>query len=365
MMRILLATGEEAVYRTVDELALGISSGVVTAAARFFDSASQGWQGIDSHPAYHRALARAALLVPDCDLDPLPLKAAAPTPEQADAKARIYQMFSLSAAELQAKRRPAWLLPGLAAIGGLAMVVSVLSVLRLRREPGPDRADQLASASASLPGRLPTGSQANPALTSVEAMRLAPINLNAHQVFAMEDAGRRLGDTATALGITALLHPARLTSPDSIRRTRSRLLTLRDLIAAYRAQQRSTAVAYRDTAAMLARTGFWSRVDQQEWKVFPSAMESASDAAQADTLLRILERLYTVLADQSASYRSASGRLVFRDSLRGAEYERLRNELSRLETSTDSVKSRELGALGVLRRAIRQPAPASAPPVLP
>lgn len=362
MMRILLATGEEAVFRTVDELALGISSGVVTAAARFFDSPSQGWRAIDAHPEYHQALARAALLVPASELDPLPLKSTAPAPQQPDAAARIYQMFSVSAAELQAKRRPTWLLPGLAAIAGLAMIVSVLSVLWVRRDAREDRAEPVAATSTSLPGRLPPTPQPGPSLSTVEAMRLAPVSLNSHQIFAMEAAGRQLGDSAMALGITGLLHPARLASPDSIRRTRNRLLTLRNLIAAYRAAQRSTAVAYRDTASMLARTGFWSRVDQQEWKVFPSAMEPAAEAARADSLLGKLERLYTILADQSASYRSASGRLVFRDPVRGAEYERLRAELSRFEITADSLNERPLSALGFLRRAISQPSFASPVP---
>lgn len=186
----------------------------------------------------------------------------------------------------------------------------------------------------------------------MEAMRLAPVNLNAHQVYAMEAAGRRLGDTALALGLVGLLQPVKLTSPDSVRRTRARLILLRDLIEHYRASQRNAAVAYRDSATMLARTGFWSRVDQQEWKVFASSMEPADDASAADSVLGALERVYTLLAEPEASYRTANGRLAFRDSTRGAEYERLRTWLSQYELSGDSAGQPPHSALGVLRRAI-------------
>lgn len=357
MLRILLADGEEAVFRTVDELALGISSGTVTASARYFDSPTQGWLAIDAHPEYHQALARAALLVPAADYEPLPVRPLAPLPgpDRASGRHRIYQMFSLSAAELQAKRRPAWLLPGLAAIAALAMVVSVLSVLWAGRSRGVEEVVHHAPLASRVPPQAVSSSATSPKFSTVEAMRLAPVNLNSHQVFAMEAAGRRLADTALALGITNLLHPARLTSPDSIRRTRSRLFTLRDLIATYRLAQRSAAVAYRDTVAMLTSTGFWSRIDQQEWKVFPSAMEPAAEAARADSLLGLLDRLYALLGDRNASYLGATGALAFKDPVREGEYERLRAILSRFEISPDSANDRPNSALGVLRNAISQP----------
>ena len=357
MMRILLGTGEEAVYRTVEELALGISSGVVTAAARFFDSPSQAWQSIETHPEYHQALARAALLVPASGYEPLP-HTPTPTPERPERVSgshRIYQMFSLSAAELQARRRPAWFLPAIAVMAGLAMLLSVVSLLWVRlRAPAArvERVTQLATIR-------PTDSPAGPSPTTVEAIRLAPVNLNSHQVYAMEAAGRRLGDTAVAYGLPGLLRESRLSSPDSVRQTRARLAAFRDQVSAYRASQRGTAAAYRDTAAMLTRTGFWSRVDQQEWKVFPSAAEPPAEAARADSLLGILQRLYDLLANQTGTYRSSSGRLMFRDSALRAEYGRLRAELSPFELAPDTSKGPPRSALGVLHQALRRPANAS------
>lgn len=360
MMRILLASGEEAVYRTVDELALGISSGTVTPTARFYDAPSQDWRSIDTHPEYHQALARAAMLVPVAALDPLPLKATAPgVDREAGGSHKIVQMFSVSAAELAAKRRPAWILPAFAGVAAIAMIASVLTVLRERSNPP---AHAVVDSPAPPPSRVSSSAaKVPPNSSSMEAMRLAPVNLNTHQVFAMEAAGRRLGDTALALGLTGLLHPGKLTSPDSVRRTRARLLQLRELIEHYRASQRNAAVAYRDTAAMLTRTGFWSRVDQQEWKVFPSSMEPAVDAASADSVLSALERVYTLLSEPEASYRTANGRLAFRDSSRGAEYERLRTWLSQYVLDGDSAGERPHSALGVLRRAISSTSPATRP----
>lgn len=363
MMRILLASGEEAVYRTVDELALGISSGTVTPTARYFDAPSQAWRAIDAHPDYHHAVAKAALLVPVASVESLPFKSSTPTPERAEPRGaahQIYQMFSVSAAELAAKRRPAWMLPALAGFAALAMLGSVLTVMRERTATPPAPLGTESTPPArSEPGPRLGGTYAS--ASTVEAMRLAPVNLNAHQAFAMEAAGRRLGDTALALGLVGLLHPARLTSPDSVRRTRSRLLLMRDLIAGYRSAQLNAAMAYRDTAAMLARTGFWSRIDQQEWKVFPSSMEPGEDAVAADSLLGALERVYTLLSDPDIDYRSGSGRPAFRDASHGAEYDRLRTWLSQYELPADSLGDRPHGALGVLRRAISHGIPRPVP----
>lgn len=350
MMRILLANGEEAVYRTVDELALGISSGMITAGARFFDTSSQGWRSIDAHPEYQEALARAALLVPAADLEPVPLlhqrQGDGPTPGQS--RQAIYQMFSLSGAELRARRRLAWLLPVAAGAAVIAAAVTIVSVVTRR---GSDVADSAQPATG--PTEKPSLVEARlPEDQTVEAMRLAPVNLNSHQVYAMEAAGRHLGDSAMTLGIAGFLRPVRLVSQDSLRRTRAQLQILRALIASYHAAQRGVAMAYRDTATMLARTGFWSRVDQQEWKVFPSPAEPSAEAAEADSLLGLLEQLCTVLAAPGRTYLDAAGRIAFRDSLRAAEYDRIMTSLRRYELPPDSLRNPPPTALGLLRRLI-------------
>ena len=52
MYRIRLTNGEESVYRTVDELARAVSSGVISPKAEVFHKSADRWLPIESHPDY-------------------------------------------------------------------------------------------------------------------------------------------------------------------------------------------------------------------------------------------------------------------------------------------------------------------------
>jgi hypothetical protein len=358
MLRILLASGEEAVYRTVDELAMGISSGMITAGARFFDLRAQDWRSIDFHPEYHEALARAATYTSPADSPPLLLGNGPQLANRPAAGHRIYQMFSQSAAELKARRRPAWVLPGLVALAAAILMASVVAVRGHQGGSPPVAEERL---SAEVPSRPVKSAIPLPPAASVEAMRLAPVSLNSHLAFAMASAGRRLADSATHLGIRRLLSEGKRAAADSVLHTRRMLGALRALVTEYRAAQRLTALAYRDTAQLLLRSGFWSRLDMEEWRLYPSSIESPAEAAQADTLLSTLDRLFALLQDQAGRYRLADGRLQFEDTAKGAEYERLRLALARYEGPADSAVVKPEGALAFLRGVIRNGSPAPAP----
>lgn len=56
MYRIEVAPGEETVFRTMEELAVGIRNGVVTPRSRIYHNASQKWLPIGLHPHYKKAL---------------------------------------------------------------------------------------------------------------------------------------------------------------------------------------------------------------------------------------------------------------------------------------------------------------------
>jgi hypothetical protein len=56
MYRIEVKPGEEAVFRTIEELATGIRNGFVTPRARIYHAASQKWLPIEFHPHYKKAL---------------------------------------------------------------------------------------------------------------------------------------------------------------------------------------------------------------------------------------------------------------------------------------------------------------------
>ena len=56
MYRIELAPGEVAVFRTIEELAVGVRNGVITPRARIYHAASEKWLPIEFHPHYKQAL---------------------------------------------------------------------------------------------------------------------------------------------------------------------------------------------------------------------------------------------------------------------------------------------------------------------
>lgn len=56
MYRIRLATGEEAVYRTVQELAAAVASGMVSPDAEVYHKAANRWLPINTHPDYRAAM---------------------------------------------------------------------------------------------------------------------------------------------------------------------------------------------------------------------------------------------------------------------------------------------------------------------
>jgi hypothetical protein len=56
MYRIELSPGEETVFRSIEELAVAIKRGVVTARARIYHNASQKWLPIQFHPHYKAAV---------------------------------------------------------------------------------------------------------------------------------------------------------------------------------------------------------------------------------------------------------------------------------------------------------------------
>jgi hypothetical protein len=89
MYRIEVAPGEETVFRTIEELAVGIRNGVITPRARIYHHASEKWLPIGLHPHYKKALdmpAASTASVPVTIATPIPtpsrLKAHPPAPRQ-------------------------------------------------------------------------------------------------------------------------------------------------------------------------------------------------------------------------------------------------------------------------------------------
>ncbi|HEX3232810.1 MAG TPA: hypothetical protein VHR41_01345 [Gemmatimonadales bacterium] len=91
MYRIELSPGEETVFRTIEELAIGVRNGVISPRARIYHNASQKWLPIEFHPHYKKAMeilnsktAPRAMAQPvpvGAGSGPLPAPILAPAPE--------------------------------------------------------------------------------------------------------------------------------------------------------------------------------------------------------------------------------------------------------------------------------------------
>jgi hypothetical protein len=75
MYRIELGPDDIGVFRSVEEMATGIKTGVITPNARIYHSASDKWLPIEFHPHYKRAREMAAGGVPPAPPTPVPVRA--------------------------------------------------------------------------------------------------------------------------------------------------------------------------------------------------------------------------------------------------------------------------------------------------
>jgi hypothetical protein len=90
MYRIELSPGEETVFRTIEELAIGVRNGVISPRARIYHHASEKWLPIEFHPHYKKAIESLASKTPPTSMArtvpvgagsaPLPAPILAPLP---------------------------------------------------------------------------------------------------------------------------------------------------------------------------------------------------------------------------------------------------------------------------------------------
>lgn len=330
MFRIRLASGEETVFRSVEELALGIQSGAISPEAEIYHSASQQWLPITSHPEYDRARARAATLAATTDAGPLPLPAlieAAGGPT-----VPIYQMFSRSAREIAERRRPRWVIPAASTVVGCALIAVVMLVL-VPEPPGADEAVRIAS-SAPHPSTAP--SHLAPILSeeSMLAARNAPYNLAGRFSRATDSTRRTLADSSRDIGLTLLTSPDRLRSEEGLQAGREALALFDSIVQGYRSRQHRLDSIYRDSASSLQAHGQWSRADLQEWRLRIPRMETPAEAARVDSIIEALDRLYALLLEQKGSVTITPIAVHFEDRKAGATYDGLRSALLRQTTIT-------------------------------
>ncbi len=347
MFRVRLASGEEAVFRSVEELALGITSGVVSEQAEIFHSKNQQWLPIARHPEYGAAQARAAALVAAAESEPSP-----PRPSEVGTGEpggpQVYQMFSYSARELAERRKPRWRQHAITAAAALLFLASLAIAFR----PGRSSSDGGVWKSRGQ-ADAPRATGGGDGSLTAQQLR-APYNLARRLTAAQAAATTDFEDSVSRLGLRDLMSPARLASPDSLRDNLARLARLRPAVAAYRGNLRRLWAAYKDTSETLTRSGAWDRLEAQEWLVRISTPEPRGDASHADQLLLVLERSFGLLATQAEPPRFSAGTIMLASDTAGLLYDQLRLDLRRLR-EVDAPGSRRIGPplrtlLGVIGR---------------
>lgn len=322
MFRIRFASGEEALFRTVDELADGIREGLVPATAQIFHAKSQQWLPIAVHPVYPHTAPSAASAAGE---GPQEAPGSSVRTEISGGTFQIYHMVSQSAIELEQRRRSQWLGPAVSLACGLVVVAGLTWIIVPGTTATSDTSRPLVAREMS--NIVPS----NPLSTqAVRGWANSPYSLAIRLARVGDSSALELATRARQLDLANLLAPERLGSPTRVQATRGALVSFEADLASHRAQERSRAAAYADSADMLAKSGAWNRTDIEEWGRRARPPESAADAARGDSLLVALDQLYALLFDQEGAYRINRDGVRFTSLAAGDQYGGVRTAIQRL-----------------------------------
>ena len=383
MYRIQLPSGEEAVYRTVEELAVGIHNGLVDDTALVFHHRTGAWLPIETHP--HFARARTLALAPPepeakASLVPGPVRpgggglpanppppaspseshpAAVPPAEPARGNSESFveslrradawehaveagtSAPNRSPAPAPATAAPGVRLPGTPGRRGPWLLVAVASALAsvagwLTLAPEPSRPLATATIEAGMTApatSAPPHSGGAPAAADSPATVSHRSRLPEHSGGAAgrpetyrasyHEARTRLVDEFDSIDFGRPFAASRIATLDSLRVARRRVAAARNVIAVYRGEE--------------------VRIDQRFGHPAPSLKESFSSARMADSLLLVIDSIYGLMEANSGRYRVRQGGVSFTDSLATTLYLRL---AAWLESRLGALR-RDNGALSV------------------
>jgi hypothetical protein len=379
MYRIRLSNGEEAVFRSIEELSLGIASGVIAPDAQIYHKKSDSWLPLRTHPDYKAAIEQRPIALEELEsaedvtsaaaedgspdpqlgaasegpvevagsesmpevrsLDDLPLEDTALT-------GAVLQMESRSGRELLLRRKNP--IPLMAAIGGIAaaIIIVVLFVLPRPTPPVPE-AVKPPNLGTTHPDPIPL--TPTPAPTTVESLAAAraesphagppvptPEELSTRRDLARDHQIQALDQGIARLGFTRLFTPTRLASSDSVRLTRKAIGPLRTLVTQFRFAIAQLDITYQDSAERLGASGVWPVGALTSWKAKGPAGEDKEEVAQSDSLLNAIDRLFGLLTEEEGKYTSNEESISFNDASAAADYDGIRNLIEHL-IPTDSI----------------------------
>jgi hypothetical protein len=360
MFRLRYPSGEEAIFRSVEELALGLRSGIIGTDTYVLDNTAHVWQPLTQHPLYPEATSLAATLnsYGDLELEPAPVAAmtASGRHRAVDTVRPVYQMASISGGELAARRQQKMLIKaGIVAGAVLIVATSGFMIWHERNQMGAaaDSHSQLVTEPES------SGRPVAPRASGT--YWLSPGILAGRREESQARIDRALIDSSTRLWWEDLVTLDRLRSADSLRTELDRLKRWRKLSTDYRNNSFAMLKVYQDTANIQVRNDQWSLLDVNDWRSRSAFVEGPADAMKVDSLLGGLQKLYELLLAQNGDYQLRSDRAEFTNHRARIEYQRLSGILRRYGSPTPPGERVSL-PLSLLRQALEGPPLPPLPP---
>ncbi len=360
MYRIRLASGEESVYRSIEELALAIRSGLLDEDAQVYHVRTGRWIRVAEHPHYREAIQETAYLPEeeweeyppefeadgdgDLDLDEEPAEDGEdeieagtfdPTAPPVDDpyEARISEIHWVPR-DYDPERTLRWTVMTLVA---LAAVMGSAALVRLAwREvpPTPAVADTV-----------PTPSPEQRALARFDSLNLTDLMRDTVSTSSNEprsvgalmrnyqgsyrEAQRDMDEALGFIGFRQPFAPGRLSGPDSLRAARRTLAAAMNVISVYRSMEVRIERSYRDTMAYVSARNRWTLSDVERWESRDARRESFAVARHADSLLQAVDRLYQILLDPETRYIVAQGTVYIKDETTARSYAEQREWITR------------------------------------
>jgi hypothetical protein len=345
MFRVKLGSGEEAAFRTIDELALGLQSGIITEASEIFDSEA-GWRPLSSHPDYAAAKARSLEPLPPAEplvtLPPVePVVSPANVPQ-------VVQIKTLSGLELeQRRRRPFWRRhgPSIAAVAAFAVIIVGLTrpIGRHSGELDPEtrRPARL------VPPHTP-GTEEDLGLSPVPVITVAMLTRRYQ-----ETAGqlhRSLRDTVGLLGLLTAPESAWASNTDAVHHRGLAFGELDSLLVRYELRLQRVKQAYRDTADYV-QLHWPQEVGVGQWAQTTLNPEPVAVEARIDSLIQAGSTLYRLLDAPPGGIVLAGDRVRFADPGTSRAYTQSYARLQRL--SADGDLTSRTPALTVMLETVR------------
>ena len=336
MYRIRLASGEEAAYKTIEELALAVQSGLLGGGASIFHSKTDRWLPVDQHPhlkgvvAPHHAHAHSSGQRRALADKPKTTSEHIPAPN----RARLARPPSRPARFQPHRRSSANRLVYASALGLVLLVgwrvssrgTPLLSTAQSAAMDPPPKPRGPHGRVAAVPtpsgqGSLDSISPSPEATPPVQPEApLTPESLVVRYRAAYAAAQLDMANGMASIGFESFFALGRFGTADSLRASRRLLASAANVVRVYRSRELLIEHSYEDSVRYLAGTTGWSAPELRVWERRTPYKESYETAQLTDSLISEADSLFGLLAGALGRYHLRAGVITFDDPKVGRTY---------------------------------------------